>query len=235
MSVSQVNTQEVSNKVLLEKDTQVQLSFLHFAARLMVYADINKQFVTDGLKSIYRITKEQLAGYDSVFVPTLKVLPDGRLSTEGLSQDQVQSFLRAALVHTSVQLTITDNISQTYFKGILPLAEYPTVINEAVVPSVYALWLFFAWQHQRHGDTSDARSVIENNLKGVFDSVAESTQEESTRKVQLTPLLPVSYDFATWSLDLVALISKTLRLRGVTSHDASQQLLDEYGEKYSVL
>lgn len=230
MSVSQISTQEVSNKVLSEKDIQVQLSFLSLAARLMVYTDIDKQSVTDGLKSIWRMTEEQLAGYDSVSVPAPKVLSDGRLSVEDLSQDQVQSFLRAALEHTSVQMTLADNISQTYFKGVLPLAEYPTIINKAVVPSVHALWLFFAWQRQHYGDTIEARSVIESNLKGVFDLVAKSTQEG-----QLIPLLPVSCDFATWSLELVALISKTLRSRGITSHNASQQLLDEYGKKYSVL
>lgn len=78
MSVSQISTQEVSNKVLSEKDIQVQLSFLSLAARLMVYTDIDKQSVTDGLKSIWRMTEEQLAGYDSVSVPAPKVLSDDR-------------------------------------------------------------------------------------------------------------------------------------------------------------
>ncbi|MBB1555161.1 hypothetical protein HG444_002520 [Candidatus Saccharibacteria bacterium] len=159
----------------------------------------------------------------------LDITSDGSLFAGNLSEDTVQSFLVEALKYSSSQVALIEYYSRMYLGGALPLAEYPAAISEAIVPSVYALWLFFAQQRHRYGDSMEARQTIEHNLKSAFGRVSEDLQQ------YVVQLLPVSWMFATWSLDLAGLVSKALRgLQVDIAHDASEQLRDKFEGQYLV-
>lgn len=226
MSTVQVDTKEVVSRALLQCNMQVRLSFLCLAARLMSCNDINKQPVTEELKSVRQIVECQLP---DTCIPMPDIMSDGSLFAGNLSEDAVQSFLVEALEYSSVQVALIENYSRKYLGGVLPLAEYPAAISEAIVPSVYALWLFFAQQRHRYGDSTEARPTIEHNLESAFGRVSKDLQQ------YVVQLLPVSWMFATWSLDLAGLVSKALRgLQVDIAHDASKQLRDRFKDRYLV-
>ena len=226
MSTVQVDTQKVVSRALLQCNMQVQLSFLCLAARLMSCDDINKQPVTEELQCIQQIVEDQLPG---THIPMPDVTSDGSLFAGSLSEETVQSFLVKALEYSSSRVAFIENYSRTCLGGVLPLAECPTKISEAVVPSVYALWLFFAQQGHRYGDSMEARQTIEHNLESAFGRVSEDLQQH------VVQLLPVSWMLVTWSLDLADLVSKALRgLQVDIAHDASKQLRDRFEGQYLV-
>lgn len=226
MSTVQVDTQKVVSRALLQCDMQVRLSFLCLAARLMSRNDINKQPVTEELQSIRQIVKRQLP---DTCIPVPDVMSDGSLFVGNLSEKTVQSFLVEALKYSSLRVAFIENYSRMYLGGALPLAEYPAAISEAMVPSVYALWLFFAQQRHRYGGSPETRQTIEHNLKSAFGHVSKDLQQ------YVVQLLPVSWMFATWSLDLTGLVDEALRgLQVDIAHDAPEQLRDRFEGQYLV-
>ncbi len=226
MSTVQVDTQKVVSRALLQRNMQVRLSFLCLAARLMSCNNINEQPVTEELQRIRQIVEDQLP---DTLIPMPDITSDGSLFAGNLSEETVQSFLVEALKYSSSQVALIENYSQIYLGGALPLAEYPAAISEAMVPSVYALWLFFAQQCHRYGDSMEVRQTIEHNLESAFGRVSKDLQQ------YVVQLLPVSWMFATWSLDLAGLVSKALRgLQVDIAHDASEQLRDKFEGQYLV-